>query len=275
MAVALLIGAGAVWYATSLLAVQDPPSTITQPVIQLVLSPGESLQYLHGFPWASSTEYKVFETFQGCHNPVAVQVDALVNGRDIGGSTTAPGFADGALLDPSNAVSKVQVLFNHGTILIPRWVVTRPERMHRSVDRGYLGLYFRVAVQQWFPSAVLSDMRGAISFLASSLRFGSRQTGSCRAAMARASSGFLPCRYQQTIRWNRLACRFWPRSQALARSALPQRQGTSLTGRTVSRPRPTRRSRDGAVPALPTRAAPAASRSSARQVPVPACHSGC
>ncbi len=158
MAIAVLIGAVAVWSATRLLAVQDPPSTTTQPVLDLILSRGG--QPAQEFSWARNIEYKVFETFRRCQNPVSVQVDAVVNGRDIGGPTMAPGFADGELTDPSDAVGQVRMLFDHGTPQVPRWVVTQPTVMRRTVYAGVLGVVFGVVVHQWYPSAVLFDTTG-------------------------------------------------------------------------------------------------------------------
>lgn len=52
----------AVWYAHFSLTVKDPPGS-TEPVLSLVLEPGQPLS------WAKTTEYQVVEGFRHCENP--------------------------------------------------------------------------------------------------------------------------------------------------------------------------------------------------------------
>jgi hypothetical protein len=140
-----------VGYASHLLTVKDPPDS-TQPVLKLVLDPGQRLS------WAKTAEYQVLERFSHCENPVDVEVDALVNGTDIGGPTTVPGgYADGELSDPRGVPSKIDLLETDGT-LPQHWVVQRDEKL-THVDHD--DLKFRAPLQTWYPAAVRPGMSAA------------------------------------------------------------------------------------------------------------------
>jgi hypothetical protein len=149
MVFAVLIGAASVWYANRLLTVKDPPPVQTEPVLSLVLDPGQRLS------WATTTEYQVHETFSHCENPVTVEVDALVNGTDIGGPITAPnGYAHGELKDPLGVPSKIELLENLGD-----WQVQWDVPQHEFVKQvSHYDLLFGAPLQAWYPSAVRTGM---------------------------------------------------------------------------------------------------------------------
>jgi hypothetical protein len=145
---AALVVVAAVVYADHLLTVKDPP-VATEPVLKLVLDPIQPLS------WAKTTEYQVVETFSHCENPVTVEVDALVNGTDIGGPTTAPGgYAHGELTDPLGVPGKIQLLETDGTFP-QHWELPRDEFVRQV---GHDELLFGAPLQTWYPSAVRTGM---------------------------------------------------------------------------------------------------------------------
>jgi hypothetical protein len=156
MILALLIGAVAVWQADRLQAVSSPPPVSTQPVISLLLSPGQQLS------WATNAEYQVVETFGRCQNPVTVELDVLVNGTDVNGTdiaadapTATPyGYAHGELIDPIGTPSKIELLENTQETFPARFVVPPGEFVRHT--RG--GLLFGAPVRAWYPSAVQPGM---------------------------------------------------------------------------------------------------------------------
>jgi hypothetical protein len=176
MLVAVLFGAAAVWYANHLLAVNDPPPVSTEPILSLVLSPGQRLS------WAKTTEYQVTETFRRCQNPVTLEVDAFVNGTDIGGPTTAPlGYAHGDLFDPLGVPGKIQLLENQGGYLPAHRRVPRNEFFRHD---GHYRL-FGAPLRTWYPSAVRTGMSAVTTrAVLVELRFRAnwvlpRSTGTC------------------------------------------------------------------------------------------------
>lgn len=177
MLLAVVIGAAALWHANHLLAVQDPPPISTEPVLSLVLDPGQKLS------WAKTTEYQVVETFRRCQNPVTVEVDALVNGTDIGGPTTAPlGYAHGELYDPLGAPRTIELLENQGGFLPPHWSVPRTEFIRHD---GHHILLFGASLRTWYPSVVRPGMSAKTTrAVLAELRFQEnwvlpRSTGTC------------------------------------------------------------------------------------------------
>lgn len=132
-----------VGYANRLLTVKDPPAS-AEPVLQLVLDPGQRLS------WAKTTEYQVVEKFSHCANPVTVEVDALVNGTDIGGSTMAPGgYVHGELTDSLGVPSKFQLLETDGTFP-QNWLPPQGKFIRLVGD----DLLFSAPLRTWYPSAL-------------------------------------------------------------------------------------------------------------------------
>jgi hypothetical protein len=132
-----------VGYANHLLTVKHPPAS-GEPVLQLVLDPGQRLS------WAKTTEYQVVEKFSNCANPVTVEVDALVNGTDIGGSTMAPGgYVHGELTDSLGVPSKFQLLETDGTFP-QHWLPPQGNFVRHAGD----DLVFGAPLRLWYPSAL-------------------------------------------------------------------------------------------------------------------------
>jgi hypothetical protein len=144
MLVGLLIGAVAVLHAYRQVAMHDPPSG--PPSIQLALSAGTAV---HELSWANNIEYQVSEKFRPCHNPVTVEFDALINGQDVG-PTTAPGFADGELVDPLGAVDKVFPLDQSG--MPSQLGAARGEFVQKIINGGAGGVAFGAPIERWYPS---------------------------------------------------------------------------------------------------------------------------
>ncbi len=174
MLIAVLIGAAAVWHADHRLTVQDPPPVSAEPVLSLVLSPGRRLS------WAKTSEYQVVESFRRCQNPVTVVLDALINGAQIPGPTTAPtGYAHGELVDPLGVPGKIKLLEDP----FSGWVVPRHEFVQHP---GRHTLLFGAPLRQWYPSVVQYGMAPAATERAVlvELRFQEnwvlpRSTGTC------------------------------------------------------------------------------------------------
>jgi hypothetical protein len=132
-----------VGYAYHLLTVKDPPAS-AEPVLQLVLDPGQQLS------WAKTTEYQVFEKFSHCANPVTVEVDALVNGTDIGGPVMAPGgYVHGELTDALGVPAKFQLLETDGTFP-QNWLPPQGNFVRHVGDN----LQFGAPLRLWYPSAL-------------------------------------------------------------------------------------------------------------------------
>lgn len=113
---------------------------------------------------------------------MTVEVDALVNGTDIGGSTKAPGgYAHGELTDPLGMPSKFQLLETDGAFP-QHWVVPQNEFVRHG---GRDDLLFGAPLQIWYPSAVRTGMSAETTrAVLMELRFQAnwvlpRSTGTC------------------------------------------------------------------------------------------------
>lgn len=161
MLATVLVLALAVRQANSLLNIDDPPATASQPVLSLVLDPFQRLS------WAKNSEYQVRESFQHCRNPVEVTVDALVNDTQnpfitppFQGATTAPsGYVHGQLTHPGVDAGNFRLLENPGGYYPASWVVPRGEFIQHDPrgkfirdDRG--ALIFGAPLHSWYPSVL-------------------------------------------------------------------------------------------------------------------------
>ena len=148
----LLVGA-ALWHADRLQTIDDPPAVASEPVLSVVIDPGQRLS------WARDTEYQVLESFSHCRNPVTVTLDVLVNGAQIAGPITTPsGYVHGELTDPSDGIGSIQLLEDQGQGLpFPHWSVPAGEFVRHYQG----GLLFGAPLRTWYPSVVMFGMNAA------------------------------------------------------------------------------------------------------------------